>query len=49
MGWRIDVEPDHVAQFVDGVWVVRELELTNPVWLETMDAPDSLDRTDAET
>jgi hypothetical protein len=31
------------------VWVVRKLELTNPVWLETMDAPDSLDRTDAET
>jgi hypothetical protein len=47
--WRIDIEPNHVAQFVDEARVVRELELANPVRLETMGAPDSLDGTDAET
>ena len=47
--WRIDIEPNHVAQFVDEARIVRELELANPVRLETMGAPDSLDGTDAET
>ena len=47
--WRIDIEPNHIAQFVDEMRVVRELELANPVWLETMGTPDSLDGTDAET
>src|SRR6476620_3935066 len=27
VGRRIDIEPDHVAQFVDEVRIVRELEL----------------------
>ena len=47
--WRIDIEPNHVAQFVNEARVVRELKLANPVRLETMGAPDSLDGADAET
>ena len=39
VSWRIDIEPDHVAQFVNEAWVVRKLELANPVGLETMAAP----------
>ena len=46
---RIDIEPNHVAQFVDEMRVARELELASPVRLKTMDAPDSMDGTDAET
>ena len=46
---RIDIEPNHVAQFVDEARVVRELELANPVRLETVGAPNSLDGADAET
>ena len=40
MGGRIDIKPDHVAQLVDELRVVGELELLNPVWLETMRVPD---------
>ena len=46
--WRIDIEPNHVAQFVNEARIVRELELANPVRLETVGAPDSLDGADAE-
>ena len=49
MRWRIDIEPNHVAQFVDEMRIVRELELANPVRLEIVGAPNSLDGTDAET
>jgi hypothetical protein len=42
MGGRIDIKPDHVAQLVDELRVVGELELLNPVWLETMRVPDAL-------
>ena len=48
VSWRIDIEPDHVAQFVNEAWVVRKLELANPVGLETMAAPDPLDGTNTE-
>ena len=41
MGGRIDIKPDHVAQLVDELRVVGELELLNPVWLETMRVPDA--------
>ena len=44
MGGRIDIKPDHVAQLVDELRVVGELELLNPVWLETMRVPDALKR-----
>ena len=42
MGGRIDIKADHVAQLVDELRVVGELELLNPVWLETMRVPDAL-------
>ena len=45
---RIDIEPDDVAQFVDEARVVGQLELAHPVQLQTMGAPDSLDRTHAQ-
>ena len=45
---RIDIEPDDVAQFVDEARIVGQLELAHPVRLQTMGAPDALDRTHAE-
>ena len=30
VGRRIDIEPDHVAQLVDELWIVGELELAAP-------------------
>ena len=45
MGGRIDIEADDIAQLVDELRVVGELELANPVWLETMRVPDALNRT----
>jgi hypothetical protein len=45
MGRRIDIKPDHVAQLVDELRVVGELELLDPVWLETMRVPDALNGT----
>ena len=38
-------KPDHVAQLVDELRVVGELELLNPVWLETMRVLDALNGT----
>src|SRR4051812_42139390 len=49
MGWRIDIKPDNIAQLVDEFRVVGKLELMDPVRLETMRAPDALDRTRADT
>ena len=48
MRGRIDIEPDDVAQFVDETRIVGQLELAHPVRLETMLAPDALNRADAE-
>ncbi len=45
MGGRIDIEPDNIAQLVDELRVIGELELLDPVRLETMRAPDALDGT----
>ena len=45
---RVEVEPDHVTQFLDEPRIVRELELPDAVRLEFMGAPDALDRTDAD-
>ena len=39
---------NHVAQLVDEVRIVRELELSNPMRLRTVGAPDALHRTDAD-
>jgi hypothetical protein len=36
MGGRIDIKPDHVAQLVDELRIVGELELLDPVRLEAM-------------
>jgi hypothetical protein len=44
---RINKEPDDVAQFVDEARVVGQLELAHPVRLQTMGAPDALNRTHA--
>ena len=48
VGGRIDIEPDDVAQFVDEARIVGQLELAHPVRLQTMGAPDALNRTHAE-
>jgi hypothetical protein len=45
---RIDIEANHVAQLVDELRIVRELELSNPMRLKTVGAPDALHRTDAD-
>ena len=49
MGGRIDIKPDNIAQLVHELRVVGELELVDPVRLETMRAPDALDGTRADT
>ena len=43
MGGRIDIEPDNIAQLVDELRVVGELELLDPVRLQTVRPPDALD------
>jgi hypothetical protein len=48
VGGRIDIKPDDVAQLVDEVGIVRELELSHPMGLEAVRAPDGLDRADAD-
>jgi hypothetical protein len=45
---RIDIEPDDVAQFADKARVVGQLELAHPMRLQTIGAPDGLNRTHAE-
>ena len=44
----VDIEPDYVAQLVDELGVLRQLELPDPMGLEPMCAPDALDRGDAD-
>ena len=44
----INIEPDHIPQLVDEPWIVRELELPDPVRLEPMRSPNTLNRTDAD-
>ena len=48
VGGRIDIKANHVAQFLDELGIVGELELTQPVRLQPMRAPDALNRTDAD-
>ena len=48
VGRRIDIKPDDVAQLVDELGIVGELELADPMRLEPVRAPDALDRADAE-
>ena len=45
---RIDVEADDVAQLVDELRIVGELELPHPVRLQAVRAPDALHRADAD-
>ena len=45
---RIDIEADDVAQLGDELRIIGQLELTHPVGLQAMGAPDALDRTDAD-
>ena len=45
---RINIEPDDVAQFVDELRVLGQLELPDPMRLEPMGAPDALHGTDAD-
>ena len=40
-----DVEPDDIAQLGDKQGIVGELELSHPVWRQTVGAPDPLHRT----
>ena len=48
VGRRIDIEPDHVAQLVDEVRIVRELELPITVRLKPVRLPDAPDRAGAD-
>jgi hypothetical protein len=48
VGRRLDIEPDHVAQFVDEVRIVRELELPITVRLKPVRLPDAPDRAGAD-
>ena len=48
VGRRIDIEPDHVAQLVDEVRIVRELELPITVRLKPVCLPDAPDRAGAD-
>ena len=48
VGGRIDIEPDDVAQLVDEVWIVRELELPDAMRLKPVRAPDALDGAGAD-
>ena len=45
---RIDIEPDHIAQLLDELGVVREFELPHTVGLKAMSASNALDRADAD-
>src|SRR4051812_46645561 len=45
---RIDVKPDNIEQFGSKSRIVGQLELANLMRLETMLAPDTLHRTDAD-
>ena len=49
MGRRIDIEPDDIAQLVDKLWIVGELEVAHPVRFKAMRAPDALDGACADT
>ena len=46
-GW-IDIEPDHIAQLLDEFWIVGEFELSHPMRLKAMSAPDALNGTDGD-
>ena len=48
VGRRVDVEPDHIAQFGDEVGIVRKLELPHPMGPKPVCAPDALHRADAD-
>ena len=45
---RVDIETDHIAQFVDKPGIGGELELLDLVRPKTMGAPDALDRANAD-
>src|SRR4051794_20333646 len=51
MAWAggSSIKPDNITPLVDELRVVGELELVDPVRLETMRAPDALDGTRADT
>src|SRR5271156_444372 len=46
---RIDIEPDHVAQFLREFGIIGKLELARPVRPETMGTPYPMNGTDAQT
>ena len=48
VGRRIDIEPDHVAQLVNEVRIVREIELPITVRLKPVCLPDAPDRAGAD-
>jgi hypothetical protein len=48
MGGRIDIKPDHIAQFLDELGIGGELELPHPMRLQPVRSPDALHRTDAD-
>lgn len=48
MGRRLDVEADNFAQLGDDIPIVGGLELTHPVRLQAVCAPDALHRSDTD-
>jgi hypothetical protein len=48
MGGRIDIKPDHIAQFLDELGIGGELELPHAMRLQPVRSPDALHRTDAD-
>src|SRR5665213_352332 len=48
MGWRIDIEPHHIAQLLHELRIVGKLELLDLVGLKPMGTPDAMDRAGAD-
>jgi hypothetical protein len=45
---RVDIKTDHIAQFFDKLGIGGELELPDPMGLQPMRAPDTLQLTDTD-
>ena len=48
MRGRVEVKSDHVVHLGGKLWVAAEFEGPQPVWGETMDAPNLLHRADRQ-
>ena len=48
MGWRIDIKPNHIVEFIRKLGVVRQLELPVAVRLQAVRLPDAAHRAGAD-